>query len=862
MPRGAEKDGCGMLQWRAKRLGGSAWWSNRRGLTRRQRRRHDRCYPAAPVTIEPLEPRVLLASTFELSSLLAVQGGDGYNGSVIYGVDGDDYAGNAVGAAGDINGDGFEDFVIGADGANPDGSTGYAEGASYIVFGQSGQFSPELSLSSLDGTNGFAIPGLNDGDFSGNPVAGAGDVNGDGFDDLIIGAVGADTTTNQYAGAAYVVFGKATDFSPSLDLSSLNGQNGFAIHGLNAYGYAGYAVSTAGDINGDGFDDVLIGAAEVDSDASGYAEGAAYAVFGRATGFLPNLNLSSLNGANGFVVHGIDDGDRLGNAVGTVGDINGDGFDDLVIGARYADGLDNLVGNSGESYVIFGKNETFLSSFDLSSLNGVNGFVIRGAKVDDRSGHAVATAGDVDGDGFDDLLIGARYADGAGSSAGAAGESYVIFGTEEVFTTGLELLSLNGIKGFVIRGIEDGDMLGMAVSTAGDVNGDGLDDLLVGAYGADGSDTVRAEAGESYLIFGDANRFSASLNLGAMNPSLLGDTEAWVFYGIDASDGSGVAVSTAGDVNGDGFDDLLLGAGSGDGVGNLAPGSGESYLVLGGDFTASVTEVGDAQNNVLVGTTLPESLIGAQGDDTLLGNGGVDVLKGGQGDDVLTITDTSFQRLVGGRGLDTLRLDGSDIALDLLSIADNRVSGVERIDIRGSGSNSLAVDLLEVFGLSNESNTVTVVADVDDTVNIGSGWTPMGTEIIEGHLFDVFVQDAAVLNVSNTAAGYVMAHHIFYSGSSFDGDPSMVGEGDDAAIASDKVALSTPGDTAGFANYTSNSRGINGLMIDVVNLTVDGTLGLVDLEFRVGNDNFPGDWPFAVLPSSVTVRSGQGGGGI
>ena len=152
---------------------------------------------------------------------------DGTNGFQISGEAADDQSGASVASAGDVNGDGFDDLIIGAFGADPNGSY---SGASYVVFGQAGGFAAEIDLSDLDGTNGFQISGEAAYDQSGSSVASAGDVNGDGFDDLIIGAPGADPN-GSYSGASYVVFGQAGGFAAELDLSDLDGTNGFQING-------------------------------------------------------------------------------------------------------------------------------------------------------------------------------------------------------------------------------------------------------------------------------------------------------------------------------------------------------------------------------------------------------------------------------------------------------------------------------------------------------------------------------------------------------------------------------------------------------------------------------------------------------
>ena len=252
-------------------------------------------------------------------------------------------SGKSVSTAGDVNGDGFDDLIVGAPGA----------GISYIVFGKASGFDAAMGLSSLDGDNGFHLDGAV------GPVSNAGDVNGDGFDDLIVGSPYADSN-----GTSYVVFGKTTGFDAAMDLSSLDGSNGFRLDGETAYDRAGSSVSTAGDINGDGFDDLIVGAPGADS--NGEISGSSYVVFGKASGFDAVMNSSSLNGSNGFRLDG------AGSSVSNAGDVNGDGFDDVIIGVHFA-GFDSQ-GSFGTSYVMFGKASSFDAAINLSNLDGLTVF--------------------------------------------------------------------------------------------------------------------------------------------------------------------------------------------------------------------------------------------------------------------------------------------------------------------------------------------------------------------------------------------------------------------------------------------------------------------------------------------------------
>jgi hypothetical protein len=150
---------------------------------------------------------------------------------------------------------------------------------------------------------------------------------------------------------------------------------------------------------------------------------------------LAAINLTDVAaGTGGFVIHGAIGDQRSGFSVASAGDVNGDGFDDLVIGAPYGDGAGNATENAGSSYVVFGGAGGFSAEIQLSAVaGGTGGFAIFGHEFDDRSGFSVASAGDVNGDGLDDLIIGAFYAAGAGNALPSAGESYVVFGRTDGF---------------------------------------------------------------------------------------------------------------------------------------------------------------------------------------------------------------------------------------------------------------------------------------------------------------------------------------------------------------------------------------------------------------------------------------------
>lgn len=245
---------------------------------------------------------------------------------------------------------------------------------------------------------------------------------------------------------------------------------------------------------------------------------------------------------------------------------------------------------------MFGKASGFPADFQLSGLDGSNGFRISGVAAGDGSGGSVAAAGDLNADGFDDLIVGAPGSDAYGDFTGA---SYVIFGAAGGFASNLDLGGLNGTNGFALEGVNLSDFTGRSVSGAGDVNGDGFDDLIVGAFGAGAQYTT--SAGASYVVFGRDFRDEAD------------------FLGTDAGDThSGTA---AGDIVVGGLDrDFLYGS-----FGNdvLTGGQGSDFLD------------GSADEDFLRGGTGNDSLDGGTGSDRLEGDGGRDVLDGGPGNDIL-----------------------------------------------------------------------------------------------------------------------------------------------------------------------------------------------------------------------------------
>lgn len=420
---------------------------------------------------------------FELSAL------NGTNGFQLNGISGGDESGYALCDAGDVNGDGIDDIIVGAPYANPGDKSN--AGQAYVVFGSTNGFPAQMELYALDGSNGFTLNGISSEDYCGEFVSGGGDVNDDGLNDILINAPWGDPGGRNNAGETYVVFGSSDVFPAVIDLTGLDGTNGFQINGRSVDDEAGYPCSIAGDINNDGIDDILLGAWMASQEA-----GETYVIYGRSDGFPAEIEVALLDGILGFQINGVNAGDASGYPVNGAGDVNDDGIDDMIIGATWADpGGRN---KAGETYVVFGRTN-FTALFQLSSLNGVNGFQLNGIDADDESGYSTAYAGDMNNDGIADIIIGAPYAVPTSGKV-AAGETYIVYGRPDGFPAVMELATLGGTNGFRLNGIDTGDTSGDPSCGAGDVNGDGVDDIIIGAWQADPGGVTAA--GETYVVYG------------------------------------------------------------------------------------------------------------------------------------------------------------------------------------------------------------------------------------------------------------------------------------------------------------------------------------------------------------------------
>ena len=371
-------------------------------------------------------------------------------------------------------------------------------------------------------------------------------------------------------------------------------------------------------------------------------------VFGTAAGFAASLDLSALDGSDGFVVQGSGIYDSSGFSVSAAGDFNGDGFADLIIGTNARDGEGStLIG--GASYVVFGAAGGFTASLDLATLDGTNGLVLRGIVLEDYSGRSVSGAGDVNGDGFDDIIIGAKGGDP--NAVNSAGESYVVFGFATVLSSGTDTLSnIENVTGSAFGDTLIGDAGANVLSGLGgnDTLDGGLgDDTLQGGAGDDvyvasaGNDTVQTGGGSDTLEFGPGFDFefdSAVIDLASGDLTIAGQVfddalQTLVDATITIQDH---LTSPLAFVRFDDDDDGVL----------------DTFRV------ASTFDVsGSTENTVIAGSNEAngEALVGGFGNDVLLGNAGNDTLDGGLGDDLLS-GGAGNDSLEGGAGIDEVRL--------------------------------------------------------------------------------------------------------------------------------------------------------------------------------------------------------------
>ncbi len=398
-------------------------------------------------------------------------------------------------SAGDVDGDGINDLLIGGRPV-------------YLILGKN---IGTTSGTTIEDLADASFTAENSGDDFGDAVCMTGDVNNDGFDDILIGA----DRYNNSTGKTYLILGKASGWSmntPILDAAEAT------FTGENQQDVSGYALSFAGDINHDGFDDFLVGAYLVDVGSLVNA-GRTYLFMGKAGGWSGDLSVTDADAT----VSGVSAGGGFGRKVAPAGDVNHDGYDDFLIAAP-----------GDKTYLLLGKSGGWSGDIDLGTADA--SFI--GESVGDSSGFGIGCAGDVNHDGYDDILIGADYND---TYANNAGKVYLIFGKSAGWAADTGLAAADAS----FYGEAADDHLGEAVSSAGDVNNDGFDDFLIGAPWA-GQWT-----GKAYLILGKAAGWAFDTPVSTADASFLGEAPY---------DYAGFAMSTAGDIDRDGNDEFMISA--------------------------------------------------------------------------------------------------------------------------------------------------------------------------------------------------------------------------------------------------------------------------------------------------------------
>ncbi|HRI47279.1 MAG TPA: FG-GAP-like repeat-containing protein [Ignavibacteriaceae bacterium] len=457
------------------------------------------------------------------------------------------FFGCSVSGAGDVNNDGFDDVIIGAYGY--DSLTGRA----YIYYGGS----------SMDNTADVTMTGEEIWNYYGNSVSYAGDVNNDGFDDVIVGAYGYYFNT----GKAYIYYGG----------NSMDNQADVTLTGENSGNYFGCSVADAGDVNNDGFDDVIVGEYRYNS------------FTGRANIYYGG---STMNDTVDIRMNGEETNNNFGWSVSGAGDVNNDGFDDVIVGAH------RFNSSTGKAYIYFGGN----------SMDNLTDVTLTGKEIYNMFGRSVSGVGDVNNDGFDDVIVGAIGYDSSRGGAfiyygGRSMDSLVdiaysievpsyhfgfsVSGAGDLNSDGFDDVivgdyvycrtliyyggnNMNNTTDVTLRGEGTSNNFGYSVSEAGDVNNDGFDDLIVGAYG------YNFYSGRAYIYYGGSSM----------------DNKADItFTGEYKFNTFGTSVSGAGDVNNDGFDDVIVGA-----TEDNNSSTGKAYIFFGGnnmDNSADVTMIGE-----------------------------------------------------------------------------------------------------------------------------------------------------------------------------------------------------------------------------------------------------------------------------
>ena len=495
---------------------------------------------------------------------------------------------------GDINNDGYADILLGAEGQNK----------AYLLYGKAGKDfgtpSQDIRTTDLDNmaeTDGFVLSGS--GSF-GRGVNLGGDVNGDGIGDIIIG-------TKDNSGTAHLIWGKEGTRG-DINVQSLSANEGVMLMGDDGGDHFGWAVNIAGDINNDGYDDIVVGERFANSSNGLGSAGKAYVIWGKnstdygtlvgtGTGASRTLDVSDLTKEEGFHIESNGSSDYLGFSLDATADFNGDGLEDLVIGV-YCDSDAHTW--AGEVLLLWGRDEDIAygevndrngimqRTLDVDDLRVNDGLSIKGDDKFDKFGISVSAVGDLNGDGFADILAGSQGNDDGGTQAksgftNGSGVAYVIWGRAITASSNsadplatIDTSSLAPSDGFVIEGVGNTTKLGESTAAAGDLNNDGYDDIIIGAPGDTGGANLDANgAGAAYIIWGQASKEYGTLEAnddsgdGFMRRMIHADelpiANGFSIVGDQSGRGLGKSVA-GGDINNDGYSDVVIGSGSGDSV--------------------------------------------------------------------------------------------------------------------------------------------------------------------------------------------------------------------------------------------------------------------------------------------------------
>lgn len=632
--------------------------------------------------------------------------GDASSVVIIDGVNAGDMAGAAVGTIRDLNGDGRTDYLVGAPGMENGALTD--AGAAFVLWGKtSGGI--DLGDPATGGGGGYIIKGQAAGDHAGEVVTSITDLNGDGKAEVLVGASGNDAGGAD-AGAAYVVWGRNSSAAVTLD-SVATGTRGFRIVGEGKHDAAGHALTSIADLNGDGKAEILVGASG--NEAGGADAGAAYVVFGKSTG--TQVNLSNVAaGSGGYRITG-QAGEQVGSALASIGDVNGDGKADILIGAPGSD----------RAYVVFGKSTT--GEVHLSDVAaGLGGFAITPGAYGSLQDLSVSAGGDFNRDGIADYIIGTPHDSEGGADAGAV---YVVWGGGSG-PVDLALVE-QGIGGAKIVG-SYGSLTGSTVASLGDLNGDGASDLLIGSPGFGESAQV-LYAPTSWVpdhnVYGTNGDDVLGVGDGVLNKIGAGDDTVLALDGNDS-------ISTAG--GNDSID-------GGFGADSMAGGTGNDTYYVDNSGDVIVENASDGTDTVIssVDTVLSahvenlqlvDGAISGTGNDldnTLTGNNQANILDGGAGADIM----------IGGAGNDVYHVDhvgdvvtevsGGGTDTVVTSVDFTMGTQIENLTVEGSdGVVATGNDLNNVMtgGIGNDT---LIGAGGNDTLDGGAG-----ADIMTGGLGD------------------------------------------------------------------------------------------------------------------------------